>query len=437
MDLLEIADGRPDAQLLQNIYRDVRAAMEDEFIRYCNTRVIEFEINTVDEFLSKSYDELTLLFNDTNEGRKGGFAEDDTGLLYDPDVEALVANSDGTGKVSKNHLPELLKLIADASTGRFNERFYYFYSYLTHWVDEKKAPFIDQDFLFCIDASRVKEIANDALLQSKVRYILETYFEGNLTASTFTCRLDVPNAELQTRIVRSLQKYLTSNVSDFSALEDARTNLVRDKLVLYYAGFKAYLFRMNLTKTHPSRLARLQEQLDQYQEQQRQQASKSAKTVTRSSASTNKNSVSRKNVTVMSKTHPVPSTTSYDITKVTKTQRILEERTKNFEKLPSHKIDDVNFPNGNKPARQRSATNHGKSRSSNNQEGHIVNIDSLNSFKEKAAKGPVSVQYTLTSGLRIRYSDGRPMEGSASGAGGTGAQQRRISAAYSFASAND
>ncbi|CAF4253930.1 unnamed protein product [Rotaria socialis] len=432
-EILAINDGRPDSQFIQNVYREIHNAFEDEFVRYCNERIQEFEIDSIDDFLSKSYDELTILFNDVNDGRRGGGDDDDMGALFDPDVEALASNSDGTGKTTKKHYVELLQLITDATMGRFNERFYYFYAYLTHWVDEKKAPYIDQDFLFCIDANRIKEISNDLILQAKVRYVLETYFEANVTSNAFNCRLDFTNTDLQTRIVRSLQKYLTSNVNDFPSLEEARTVLIKEKLVYYYAGFKAYLFRMNLIKTHPSRLARLQEQLNLYQQQQR--ANKSAKTTTRSSASTNKNSSSRKNVTVMSKTHPIPPSTPVDLTTMTKTQRILNERMKTFDAIPPNKVNDIFFPVINKTTRQRSPTNNGKSRSTHNQDTHTTHAESMNSFKEKP-RGPVLVQYTLTSGIKVKYSDGKPFEESANAAGG-GAQPRHTSGAYSIGSGND
>ncbi|CAF1199278.1 unnamed protein product [Rotaria magnacalcarata] len=441
-ETLAINDGRPDSQFIQNVYREIHNAFEDEFVRYCNERIQEFEIDSIDDFLSKSYDELTLLFNDVNDGRKGGADDDDMGALFDPDVEALASNNDGTGKTTKKHYAELFQLIADAAVGRFNERFYYFYAYLTHWVDEKKAPYIDQDFLFCIDANRIKEISNDLMLQAKVRYVLETYFEANVTSNAFNCRLDFTNTDLQTRIVRSLQKYLTSNVNDFPSLEEARTVLVKDKLVYYYAGFKAYLFRMNLIKTHPSRLARLQEQLNLYQQQQR--ANKSAKTTTRSSASTNKNSLPRKNVSVTSKSHPIPPSTPVDLTTMTKTQRILNERMKTFDKIPPNKVNDIFFPVINKTTRQRSPTNNGKSRTTHNQDTHTTHAESMNSFKEKP-RGPVLVQYTLTSGIKVKYSDGKPFEESANaaaaggggGGGGGGAQPRRTSGVYSIVSGND
>ncbi|CAF0735296.1 unnamed protein product [Rotaria sordida] len=435
-EMLDINNGRPDPAFIQSIYRDIRIELEDEFVRYCGDRINEFEIDSIDDFLSKSYDELTLLFNDINDGRRGDRDDDDNGILFDPDIEALASNSDGTGKVAKKHYAELLQLIGDAAIGRFNERFYYFYAYLTHWVDQKKAPYIDQDFLFCIDVSRLKEIANDSMLQAKARYILETYFESNLTSSTFTCRLDITNSDLQTRIVRSLQKYLSTNVNDFTSLDEARTNLVKDKLVYYYAGFKAYLFRMNLTKTHPSRLAKLQEQLNIYQQQQR--TNKSAKTNARSSISTTNKILSpRKTLTAMSKTHPLSPSTPIDITTVTKTQRLLNERMKTFDTIQSNKVNDIPFPNTNRKVRQQSANvNNNKLRNSNNQDGQITtNIERSNSLKEKS-RGPVFVQYTLTSGLKIKYSDGRPIEENTNGTG-IGLQQRRGSAAYSFGSGND
>src|SRR5690606_1915934 len=110
-------------------------------------RIQEFEIDSIDDFLSKSTDELALLFNDSPNGTRIGGDDDDGGLLFDPDIEALAANKDGTGKPTKKHYAELFQLISDAAIGRFNERFYYFYAYLTHWVEEKKSPYLDQDFL--------------------------------------------------------------------------------------------------------------------------------------------------------------------------------------------------------------------------------------------------------------------------------------------------
>jgi hypothetical protein len=415
--VLDSNNGRPDPPFLQSLYRDLRTEIEDEFIHYCEDCINEFEIDSIDDFLSKSSDELTLLFND-GDGTRVGQDDDDGGLLFDPDIEALAANKDGTGKPTKKHFAELFQLISDAAIGRFNERFYYFYAYLTHWVEENKSPYLDQDFLFCIDVSRLKEIANDTMLQAKARYILETYLESTVTSNTLICRLDLANVDLQMRMLRSLQRFLTANVNDLTSLEEARTILVKDKLVYFYAGFKAYLFRMNLTKTHPSRLARLQEQLNIYQQQQQQQqqrANKSAKTTTRSSASTNKNQSTKKGVTVMSKQH---QSTPIDLTTMTKTQHLLNERNKTFDKIQSNHVDDLLFPNTSKSTRQRSAHNT-KSRISNNQE-----VERLNSEKEKA-RGPIYVQYRLTSGLKVKFSDGRPATEESSNGNTNSAQQPR------------
>ena len=428
---------RLDQTLLQRFYRDLRFELEDEFTLYCEDRIHEFDMESIDEFLSKSFDELTILFNDLNDGNKTGQDEDDMGGLFDPDIEALAANNDGTGKATKKHYAELFQLISDAAVGRFNERFYYFYAYLTHWVDDKKSIYLDQDFLFCIDVSRLREIANESMLQAKVRYIFETYVEASTTSNNHNCRLDLSSTDLQLRIIRSLQKSLATNVNDFNSLDEARTSLLKDKLVYYYAGFKAYLFRMNLSKTHPSRLAKLQEQLNTYQEQH-QRVNKSAKTTTRSSASTaNKKSSTRKVVTVMSKQHQSVSSIPIDITTMTKTQHLLNERMKTFEKIQPNKVNDIPFPTSNKPTRQRSATNT-KGSTSNNQDGQATNVDRLSSDKEKM-RGPILVQYTLTSGLKVKFADGRSaMEGSAhGGGGGAGLQQPRGSMTYSFGDGND
>lgn len=432
-ETFDINNGRLEPTLAQALYRDLRTEIEEEFFHYCQDRINEFEIDSIEEFLSKSTDELTLLFNEVNEGAKNGQDEDDLNGLLDPDVEALASNSDGTGKANRKHYAELFQLISDATIGRFNERFYYFYAYLTHWADQKKAPYLDQDFLFCIDVSRLREIANETMLQAKVRYILETYLEAGITSNTYTCRLDLTSTDLQMRMLRALQKSLSANLNDFSSLDEARTSLVKDKLVFYYAGFKAYLFRMNLTKTHPSRLARLQEQLNVYQQQQR--ANKSPKTTTRSSASTNKNSSGRKAVTVMSKHRPSAPAIPIDITTVTKTQHSLDERMKTFEKIQPNQVNEIPFPNANKSIPQRS-TMHQKLRTSTHHDGHNTNAERANSAKEKA-RGPVLVQYTLTSGLKVKYSDGKlGMDESVNSAGMTLLQPRE-SLAYSIGSGND
>jgi hypothetical protein len=430
-ELYDPNSARLDPILIQKLNRDLRIELENEFIHYCENRIEEYEIDTIDDFLTKSTNELKLLFNESTDY---GPDEDDIGTLYDPDIEALAANNDGTGKVNKKHYSELFQLISDAAVGRFNERFYYFYAYLTHWAEQKKAPYLDQDLLFCIDISRLKEIANDAMLQAKVRYILETYLESTLTANNVNnCRLDLTNTELQIRMLRSLQKSLTVNAHDFTSLEEAKATLVKDKLVHYYAGFKAYLFRMNLSKTHPSRLVRLQEQLNLYQQQQ--QAKKSPKTTTRSSASTfSKKTFEKKFVSVIPKQYQSAPSTPIDLTKITKTQYLLNERMKTFEKIPSNQAADLLFPNINKSTRQRSATNM-KSRSSNSQDGQGIRIERLNSEKEKN-RGPILVQYTLTSGLKVKYSDGRPAIDTSTNGPGVSLQPRE-SMAYSFGSAND
>ena len=431
-DMYELNNARLDPMLVQTLHRDLRVELEDEFVRYCEERIREFEIDTIDDFLSKSTDELTLLFNDNGET---AHEEDDIGALFDPDIEALAANNDGTGKATRKHYAELFQLISDAAIGRFNERFYYFYAYLTHWVDQKKAPYLDHDFSFCIDVSRLKEIANETMLQAKLRYILETYLESSVGSNSFTCRLDLTSAELQMRMLRTLQKSLTTNANDFSALEEARTILVKDKLVYYYAGFKAYLFRINLSKTHPSRLMRLQEQLTMYQQQQR--AKKSAKTTTRSSASTvSKKTSEQKATSRTSKQHHSAPTTPMDITTITKTQSLLNERMQKFERLPSNEVTDISFSNPHPKSSPVRSSRNNKSRHSTHPDGQRAHSERLNSEKEKV-RGPILVQYTLTSGLKVKYSDGRPANENSPNGTGIALQQPRDSLPYSIGSAND
>jgi hypothetical protein len=422
-DIFESNNTRVDPALIQTLNRDLRIELEKEFIHYCEERIREFQIDSIDNFLLKSTDELALLFN---ESEANGHDEDDVGATFDPDIEALASNNDGTGKVTKKHYTELFQLISDAAIGRFNERFYYFYAYLTHWVEQKKVPYLDQDLLFCIDVSRLKEIANDTMLQAKLRYILETYLESTITSNNVNCHLDLPNTELQMRMLRTLQKSLAANINDFNPLDEARTILVKDKLVYYYAGFKAYLFRMNLSKTHPSRLVRLQEQLNTYQQQQQAKTSSSASTFS-------KKTVSRKSVSSMSKKH---QSTLIDMTTITKTQRVLNERMKIFEKIPPNQVNDIQFPNvNNKTTRQRSEANN-RSRNSNTQDGQGTHIERLNSEKEKN-RGPVYVQYTLTSGLKVKFSDGRPNNETNTNGSGVTLQQPHENMSYTFGSAND
>jgi ATPase subunit of ABC transporter with duplicated ATPase domains len=190
---------------------------------------------------------------------------------------------------------------------------------------------------------------------------------------------------------------------------------------------------MNLSKTHPSRLMRLQEQLTTYQQQQ-QQAKRSAKTTTRSSASTNKKATERKVETPTSKKHHSAPVLPIDITTITKTQSLLNERMKTFDKIQTNQVTDLLFPNTtSKPTRRRSAS-HQRSRLTNHQDGQLPHLERLNSEKEKP-RGPVYMQYSLTSGLKVKFSDGRPIVDM--GPNGIGQVQPRDSVAYSFGSSND
>ena len=413
--LFESYHGRLDAAFLQILYRDYRLELEEEFIRYCEDRMSQFGLDTIDEYLSKSAEELTILFDELDGGEDDD-DDDDFGDLLDSDLEAMTANNDGTGKATKKHYAELFQLIADVAMGRFNERFYYFYSYLTHWADETKSPYLDQDFLFCIDVSRLREIANDLLLQAKIRYILETYLESSQTSNSLTCRIDITSPDVQMKMMRALQKALAINSTDFTSLEEARTTLVKEKLVHFYAGFKAYLYRMNLSKTHPSRLARLQEKLINV-DRTRQDAQPPMKVNPRSSAS--------------SKRDQTPPSTPIDITSVTKTQRLLNERMKTFDKIQSTVVNDVPFPNVNRSNRQRTSAN-SKLRSSIVSDGPANPTERLNSAKEKA-RGPIHIQYSLTNGLKVKCVDGRPTTGGSANANNGGRlQQPRASVAYSM-----
>jgi hypothetical protein len=405
-EILQSNNGHPDQILFEVLYRDLRIELEDEFIRYCEDRIHTFEIASIDDFISKSIEDLTTLFNSIDDRSGLGDDDDDFDALFDPDTDASTSNDDGTGKATKKHYGELYQLLSDAAIGRFNERFYYFYAYLTNWVDPNKAPYLDQDFLYCIDVSRLKEIANDSLLQAKLRYIIETYLESTTSTNNYTCRLDLTNTDLQIRMLRALQKSLTVNLHDFSSLDEARTILIKDILIYYYAGFKAYLHRINLSKKHPARMARLQEKFNIQQKQQRPIKPDQ----------TNKSITPQKLGTISPKQNQSESSPPIDITTITKTQRLLNERIKEFETIEANKINDVVFPDINKPKQQGSATNN-KSRSTNSQDERKPSTERLNSDKEKH-RGPVTVQYTLTSGLKVKYSDGRPaVEGPNSGPG--------------------
>lgn len=403
-EILDANAGRPDIILFQTLYRDFRMELEDEFLRYCEDRMRRFGLDTIEEFLSKTADELSLLLNDLDqENRTSRDDEEDYGGLFDPEMGAVATNGDGTAKVTRKHTADLLQVINDASVGRFNEHFYHFYAYLTHWVGEKDTSYLDQDFLFCIDVGRLKEIANENLVQSKIRYILETYLEAGVTSTNFACRLDISSSELQMKILRALQKSLGSNTNDFGILEEARTYLVKERLVKYFAGYKAYRYRMELSKSHPSRLARLQEQWNTYQQQLR--AQKSAKSQTRSSASTHKNQ-NRKVQTPTSKHSQSGTITPIDLTMITKTQRLLNERMKLFDKLPENQIIEVPFPAVQKLNRGKSA-NPIKGRNLNQVVATPPTYNErLNSAKDKN-RGPLVVQYSLTTGLKLKCSDGK------------------------------
>ena len=403
-EILEASGGRPDLILFQTLYRDFRTELEEDFVRYCEDRMQRFEIDTIEEYLTKTADELTLLLSELDSDNKTSRDdEEDFGGLYDPEMVAVASNKDGTGKATKKHMADLLQVINDSAMGRFNEHFYYFYAYLTHWIGEKDSSYLDNDFLFCIDVGRLKEISNDTILQPKLRYILETYLEAGSTTNSFACHLDINSAELQTKVLRALQKSIGSTAHDFGVLEEARTFLVKERLVKYFAGYKAYRYRMNLSKTHPSRLARLQEQWNAYQQQLR--AQKSAKSHTRSSASTSNKNANRKVHTPTSKYSQPGTETPVDLTMITKTQRILNERMKLFDRLPDNQVIEVPFSDSNRSGRGRSAGNQ-KGRTQNQSDGRTSFNDRLNSAKDKN-RGPLTVQYSLTTGLKLKYSDGK------------------------------
>ncbi|CAF1078355.1 unnamed protein product [Adineta steineri] len=436
-EILNANNGRPDQMLFELLFRDLRIELEEEFVNYCEDRIKIFEIDSIDDFISQPLEELTALFNRIEDGL-GLDDEDEFDTLFGPDAEASASNDDGTGKATKKHYSELYQLLSDATIGRFNERFYYFYAYLTHWVDAKKAPYLDQDFLFCIDVSRLKEIANDATLQSKLRYIIETYLESTIATNNYTCRLDLTNVDLQVRMLRALQKSIQANIHDFSSLEEARTTLIKDVLVYYYAGFKAYLVRMDLSKKRPKYIVKLQEKLALHQQLSASRLDKTS--TTRSTPSLpNKNipPTIRKAPSGTSKQQKLESTAPADITTVTKTQYLLNERTKAFETLAPIKANDVAFPDISKTTGQGSAAT-SKLRTAASQDAQGTSTDRLNSEKEKKEhRGPVTIQYTLTSGLIIKYSDGRSaVEGAHSGSG-VSLQQPRESVTYSAGSIND
>ncbi|CAF0887353.1 unnamed protein product [Adineta steineri] len=138
-----------------------------------------------------------------------------------------------------------------------------------------------------------------------------------------------------------------------------------------------------------------------------------------------------------SKQQKLESTAPADITTVTKTQYLLNERTKAFETLAPIKANDVAFPDISKTTGLGSAAT-SKLRTAASQDGQGTSTDRLNSEKEKKEhRGPVTIQYTLTSGLIIKYSDGRSaVEGAHSGSG-VSLQQPRESVTYSAGSIND
>ncbi|CAF1206547.1 unnamed protein product, partial [Didymodactylos carnosus] len=344
----QLSGGRPDSPFLRSAYKELRNELEDEFVSFCEDCAREFQIESVEEFLSKSSTELTMLFNEagdyfTNGGDKLGDDDDQTATSGNDEYEK---NNDGRGKPTKKHFTELFNLIQDAAVGRYNPKFFYFYAYLTHFVNKDKVPYLDRDLLFCIDVSRIKEIANDAMLQAKLKYILETYLESTTPPAI---QIDITNYELNMRMIKSLQKALQASVHEYSAFEEARMQLIKEKLVFYYAGFKNYLFRQNnandrlITKsTYPVMKTTVQ-QIAQIKQ-------KPSAVVNVLITEVNENEqpqperkvVPRKAITVLSRHSTV--TPPQDLTAITKTQRVLDARMDEFQRIKSPKVSDVQFP---------------------------------------------------------------------------------------------
>jgi hypothetical protein len=95
-EILQSNNGHPDQILFEVLYRDLRIELEDEFIRYCEDRIHTFEIASIDDFISKSIEDLTTLFNSIDDRSGLGDDDDDFDALFDPDTDASTSNDDGT-----------------------------------------------------------------------------------------------------------------------------------------------------------------------------------------------------------------------------------------------------------------------------------------------------------------------------------------------------
>ncbi|CAF4298126.1 unnamed protein product, partial [Didymodactylos carnosus] len=360
--------------------------LEGEFVLFCEDCTKEFQIQSLKEFLSKSNTELVMLFNEssnysTSESNK--FDDDDEDKT---EVDEYDENNDGKRKPKKKHLTELMNLIQDEAIGKYNPQFFYFYAYLTHFINKDETPYLDRDLLFCIDVLRMKQITNNAILQAKLKYILETYL------SSPTIQIDLINDELNMRMIKSLQKAIQSNIHEYSAFDHARIQLIKEKLVFYYAGFKNYLFYQNSKNNHLTKKSNFPI-LKTTIHPNMNIKQKSTNNVLLTELKENKQQMKQKSSTYTSITKTIlkhsTSTPPQDLTTMTKTQRVLDARMDEFQRIKLPKVTDVQFPKKTQMMEKYAQNNDEK--------------DQSNSVNSK--HGCVLINYTLTGGLKVKVID--------------------------------
>ena len=152
---------RPRTPFFKELVKEFRPMFEDEFVRFCEAKQREHELESPEDFANLTQTELLILLGDSYNAKNFDF-DDEKG--------------EGKQAATKEDKTELTKYLYEWSIGNFAELFWNYFVHLGDYGQKDGLPFLDKDLLFCIDAVRMRVIMtfnwflfNPELYQVKIK----------------------------------------------------------------------------------------------------------------------------------------------------------------------------------------------------------------------------------------------------------------------------
>lgn len=147
---------------------------EEEFVRFCEAKQKEHELESPEDFANLTQTELLILLGDTYNAKNFDFDDEKVikrssifWVIFVVDFKSLYyifLKGEGKQSATKEDKAELVKYLYEWSIGNFPELFWNYFIHLGDYGQKDGLPFLDKDLLFCIDAvrMRVSLLANDS-----------------------------------------------------------------------------------------------------------------------------------------------------------------------------------------------------------------------------------------------------------------------------------